>query len=165
MPSIRINKTNNEQPHFITCTIQKWYYIFDRHNRFEIIANSLKYCQKNKGLKIYAYVFMLNHIHLIVSAPNLSGFLCDFKKFTSNEIMKNIVATEPNILSLFPKKNGKTKFWQETNFPKLIETEKFLRQKQEYIQNNPVRKQYVTEPENWYWSSANLEQPLRISVL
>lgn len=165
MPSIRIPNKEKNHIYFITCTIQNWYYIFDRHNRFEILAQSFKYCQKHKGLKIYSYVFMLNHIHFIASASNLSQVLCDFKKFTSREIMKNIAATEPNVLSLFPQKNGKTKFWQETNFPQQIYSEKFLRQKQEYIHNNPVRKQYVLKSEDWYWSSANTQQPLFISIV
>jgi hypothetical protein len=39
--------------------------------------------------------------------------------------------------------------------PKLIETEDFFRNKLEYIYNNPVRKNYVMKPEDWYWSSAN----------
>jgi len=39
--------------------------------------------------------------------------------------------------------------------PKIIETEKFLYQKMEYIHANPVRKNYVAQADYWYWSSAN----------
>lgn len=63
--------------------------------------------------------------------------------------------TEQNVLKLFLTSPGSYEFWEKTNMPKLIETEKFFRNKLEYIQNNPVKKQYVMQPEQWYWSSAN----------
>lgn len=46
--------------------------------------------------------------------------------------------------------------------PVSIESEKVYKQKIEYIQNNPVKKQYVESPENWYWSSANPHCPIPI---
>lgn len=57
----------------------------------------------------------------------------------------------------------KHKIWKETNFPELVETEDFLEQKVLYIHYNPIRKQYVLEPQHWFWSSANPHQPIAIS--
>ncbi|MDO8142373.1 MAG: hypothetical protein Q6358_12815 [Candidatus Brocadiales bacterium] len=82
MPSVRISKEFTSGIYYLTFTVKNWYYLFDRHNRFEILADSLKYCQKHKGLKLYAYVFMLNHIHLIAASPDMIAFVRDFKKFT-----------------------------------------------------------------------------------
>lgn len=98
---------------------------------------------------------MLNHIHLIVSSPDVAGFVRDFKKFTSKEFHKNIQDTEPNVLKLFLNTQGQYEFWDKTNMPKIIETEYFFRNKLEYIHNNPVKKHYVMRPEHWHWSSAN----------
>jgi len=64
MPSIRVPKELKEEIFFLTFTVYRWYYLFDRHNRWDILIDSLKYCQANKGLKIYHFVFMLNHLHL-----------------------------------------------------------------------------------------------------
>ncbi|TLD42297.1 MAG: transposase [Candidatus Jettenia ecosi] len=86
MPSVRISKEYISGIYYLTFTVRNWYYLFDRHHRFEILADSLTYCQKHKGLTLYAYVFMLNHIHLIVSAPDMIAFVRDFKKFTSKEM-------------------------------------------------------------------------------
>jgi len=163
MPSVRIPKNNTDGIFFITCTIQHWYSIFDRHQRWEMLAASLQYCQKYKGLKIFAYVFMLNHLHLLARAPDMIRVLCDFKKFTSRELIKNILATEPAVAALFPQENGKYKLWQETNMPKVIEDTDIFYQKLNYIHENPVRKQYVLLPEHWYWSSANPHQPIIIA--
>jgi len=165
MPSQRVSKEYNSATYFLTLTVQHWYYIFDRHNRFQILADSLTYCQKNKQLKIYAYVFMLNHLHLIVSSPDVIGFIRDFKKFTSKEIQKSIAAFEPNVLKLFENSEGGYDFWQPSNMPKLIESEDFLQRKTEYIHHNPVRKQYVKNPEDWVWSSANPDSQIKIDLI
>ena len=155
MPSIRIDQQLSDRIYFLTLTVKNWYYLFDRHNRFQILADSLVYCQKEKGLRIYCYVFMLNHLHFIANAPDMIGFVRDFKKFTSKEIQKNIIAYEPTILRLFETQTGSYEFWAKTNMPKMIETETYLVQKINYIHYNPVRKQYVQKPEDWIWSSAN----------
>ena len=101
MPINKINQSLTQNAYFITPTIWNWYYIFDRHKRWEIIADSLKFCQRNKELEIYSYVFMLNHLHLIVKSPDVVGFLRDFKKFTSRKLIENIAKTESQVLELF----------------------------------------------------------------
>lgn len=165
MPSLRINNQLRDQTYFITLTVHKWYYVFDRHGRFNILAKNLRFCQDKKGLKIFGFVFMLNHLHLLAQSDDLSGLIRDFKSFTSKEFKKNILAIEPHILDLFETEKGFT-FWQPTNFPRQIESEKFFYQKLEYIHNNPVRKQYVALPENWLFSSANPNQNfLKISKI
>ena len=154
MPSVRINKELKEGMYYLTFTVKRWYYLFDRHDRWDILLNSLRYCQKNKGLNIYNWVFMLNHIHLIAKSHDMIGFVRDLKTFTSKELKKNIIVTEPNILKLFEGK-GRYQFWQKTNMPELIVNEEFYITKAKYIEQNPVRKGYVREPEHWMYSFAN----------
>ena len=165
MPSVRIAKTLTTGFYYLTFTVRNWYYIFDRHNRFQILADSLKYCQQHKRLKIYAYVFMINHMHIISSSPDMIGFIRDYKKYTSKEIQNNIIATEPNVLTLFHLGSGKYEVWARTNMPKMIENEAYLLQKMEYIHENPVRRQYVKTPEDWLWSSANPESEIVVESL
>ncbi|MBI5050191.1 MAG: hypothetical protein HZC11_04775 [Nitrospirae bacterium] len=160
MPSVRINKDMNNEIYFLTLTVKRWYYLFDRHNRWNILLDSLKYCQKHKGLLIYNWVFMLNHINLIAKADDMAGFVRDFKTFTSKELKKNILATEPNILKLFVDKDGKYQFWQQTNMPEIIRGEKFYMSKAGYIEDNPVRKRYVRKAEDWVYSSADRDGSL-----
>ncbi len=155
MPKARIKNDLKAGCYFVTPTIWNWYYIFDRHDRWQILADSLKFCQENKGLNIYSYVFMLNHLHLIVHSDNVSGFLRDFKTFTSKQLKINIQKNEPDILKLFLDFDGQYRFWKDDNQPKYIETDQFLLQKLNYIHMNPVKKGYVMRPEYWKWSSAN----------
>ncbi len=44
--------------------------------------------------------------------------------------------------------------------PKLIAKEEFYTIKANYIEQNPVRKSYVKEPEDWVYSSANKDETL-----
>ncbi|MCX6761362.1 MAG: hypothetical protein NTY33_00735 [Candidatus Moranbacteria bacterium] len=162
MPSIRVPKQFNTSVYFLTFSIKNLYYLFDRQYRWNILTDSLKYCQTKKGLKIFGFVFMLNHIHLIIFSNDIAGFIRDFKRFTAKKLHENIQSTEPNVLGLFSDESGTYEFWAKTNMPKLIETQDFFEQKMQYIHNNPVKKNYVMRPEDWYWSSANPSCELRV---
>ncbi len=164
MPSLRINEELNDEIYFITCTVNRWYYVFDRYDRWDILSDSLIHCQEHKELRVYAYVFMLNHIHLLVQSSDVSGFLRDFKKYTALELFKNIKKTEPRVADLFMR-DDRFSIWQKTNMPQLIESEKFFIQKKNYIEENPVRKNYVLSPEHWVHSSANPRTPIVIESL
>ncbi len=163
MPSSRVSTELNSGTYFLTLTIQRWYYLFDRHNRWEILADSLLYCIAHKELELNGYVFMLNHLHLIVTSPDISGFLRDFKKFTSKIFKENLKAHEPTVLTLFVNNQGQYRFWMDGNAPKKIENHYFYLQKLKYIHENPVRKRYVLRPEYWLWSSANPSSRLSIN--
>ncbi|MDP3876376.1 MAG: hypothetical protein Q8Q50_05285 [Methylobacter sp.] len=165
MPSRRVAAELNAGTYYLTLTVQRWYYLFDRYNRWQIMSDSIQYCQDNKGLELNGYVFMLNHIHLIVTSPDMAGFLRDFKRFTSTQFKANLETTEPSVLKLFVDTQGRYRFWMETNAPKKVENLAFYLQKLNYIHENPVRKGYVFYPEHWRWSSANPTSPLLIKLL
>ncbi len=68
--------------YFCTDSIICFTYVFVEIQIFDIIIDSLKYCQKEKGLQLVAYVIMPNHVHTILGAndANLSDILRDFKQ-------------------------------------------------------------------------------------
>lgn len=109
---------------------------------------------------------MLNHLHMIATAPDMAGFVRDFKKFTSKKFKLNLEQTEPSVWQLFiDQESGAYQFWKKDNGPKVVESPTFYLQKLNYIHNNPVRKGYVAKPEHWIWSSANSESPLEVKLL
>ena len=61
----------SDKAYFITMTVVGWIDVFTRKNHRDEIINALKYCQKEKGLIIYAYVIMSNHIHMVVDSQGL----------------------------------------------------------------------------------------------
>ena len=148
--------------YFTTSTIVEWIPIVTRSNYFQIIIDSLNFCRQQKGLHIFAFVIMDNHLHLKVSSHNLSKVLQDFKSFTAKEILK--LAQQENkrwLLNQFKyyekhhKKNSTHQVWQEGFHPQKILSDTILKEKINYIHNNPVRAGYVNKPEYWIYSSAS----------
>lgn len=80
--------------YFITYTVHQWVDVFTRNEYKDVILESLKFCQLQKGLEIYSWVIMTNHIHLIVGSnkDKLSDIIRDLKKYTSSQIIRTIEA-------------------------------------------------------------------------
>ena len=73
--------------YYVTFQIISWIDLFTRKVYKNIIIDSLKFCQENKGLEIYAYVILSNHMHLLVISDKemLSDTIRDFKSYTAKE--------------------------------------------------------------------------------
>jgi putative transposase len=106
---------------------------------------------------------MLNHVHTILSAThqNLPEIVRDYKRFTSERISALLQqAHNEGLLSYFEtaarfdKKGNQSKIWQSGSHPEAIESGRFFDQKLNYIHENPVRKGFVRNPEDWLYSSA-----------
>ncbi len=123
--STKYKATTTEEAFFITITTVGWVDVFTRLNQRSNIIRALSYCQENKGLEIYAYCIMSNHIHMLCKATDgfiLSDVIRDFKKFTSKKIIQMII-DEPEsrrewLLDYFQKscehlkRDQKYKVWQ-----------------------------------------------------
>lgn len=180
--STKYKATTTEQAYFVTITTVGWIDVFTRLNQKYIIINALDYCCKNKGLEIYAYCLMSNHLHILCKSTNgiiLSDVMRDFKKFTSKKIVDAII-DEPEsrrewLLPLFQKacenlqRAQQFKVWQDGYHAEIVESNWFIKQKIEYIHNNPVKEKIVALPEDYYFSSARnyagLENDLEVILL
>jgi REP element-mobilizing transposase RayT len=158
---------NKEGIHFITFAVVDWVDVFTRQAYRDILLDSIRHCQKEKGLLVHAWCIMSNHVHLVVSAINndTSDILRDFKKFTSKQIIKTITENEQEsrrewMIDLFKKagsvnsRNSTYQFWQQDNQPKELFSEKFTNQKLDYVHNNPVEAGIVEKAEEYLYSSA-----------
>lgn len=162
------NKITDGYAYFLTITVVNWIDVFTRPVYKHLIVDALKYNQENKGLIIYAWCLMSNHLHLIAEADDgyhLSDILRDFKKFTSKAIVAEIQdnpleSRKKWMLGEFEfagkyKSNIKDyKFWQDGNEAKEIHSTSFLEQKLEYIHENPVKAEIVENAEEYIYSSA-----------
>lgn len=150
-----------EAPYFITSTIVEWLPLFTSMPYFEILRSSFQFSQKKKQLKIYAFVFMDNHVHAILQHPQLSRIMQSIKSYTAFEILKQLKEDKKvwalNVLQNYklPHKNeSRYQVWQEGFHPQLITDDDMLTQKIEYIHWNPVKRGFVDTPEAWRYSSA-----------
>lgn len=152
---------NNEGLFFITSTIVEWIPIFTSSKYFDIVIDSTKYCQDNKGLKVYAYVILDNHFHMIVKDDSLSETMKSLKSYTAQKIVEQLqddrkiwLLNQLEFYKLKHKKESSHQVWQESFHPQEILTDEMLEQKIDYIHFNPVKRGLVTEPEHWRYSSA-----------
>ena len=128
---------------------------------------SLAYCQQNKGLIINAWCIMTNHMHLIGSAKEgfrLSDIIRDFKKFTAKTII-NSMANELEsrrdwmlyrfeYAGKFKNRISKYKFWRDDNHAVLLDSNKMMEPRLDYVHDNPVDAMIVDQPEDYLFSSA-----------
>jgi REP element-mobilizing transposase RayT len=152
--------------HYVTFQIVRWVDLFTRKVYRDIVIDSLKYCQLNKGLEIYAFVVMSNHVHILLRSDigKLSDTIREFKSFTAKQILLAIDTESESrrdwMLNLFEfaakqhKRNEKYQIWTHENHAELIHSDKFIIQKINYIHNNPVRAGIVENPEDYLYSSA-----------
>ena len=149
-------------PHFVTSTVVEWIPVFASAAYNSVITDSLVFCREHKGLLLHAYVVMDTHIHLMVTAPDISTFMRNFKSFTGKKIIELLEADNKAWvlarLEFFKKcykMESVHQIWQEGFHPQLISTEEMLRQKVDYLHHNPVRRGLVSSPEHWVYSSAS----------
>ena len=159
---------NNKDIYFITTSIVNWIDLFTRNEYSEIIVDSLNYCSSYKGLNIHAWCLMPGHLYLIASVKQelyqLPDIMRDFKKFTSkriaetvqliNESRKEWLLDKFEFAGRYNSKIKDFKVWQDGYHPVACFSENFLRQKLDYLHNNPVKAGFVWEPQQYALSSA-----------
>ncbi len=150
---------DQQEIYFVTFTVRQWVDVFTRSQYIEILLENLRYCQQNKGLKIYSWVVMSNHCHLMVRTEghNLSDVIRDFKKFTAkaivNAIEENTKESRKRWLLWLLKKEEQVVFWKEGYHGVEISDQKMFDSKLTYIHLNPVRAGFVEKEEEYLWSS------------
>lgn len=159
---------SQDHPYFITFSTIYWIDVFSRKEYRDMLIESLKFCQQQKGLELFAYCIMTNHLHLIArttEGKNLSNLLRDLKKFTASEIYRRIKNNPQEsrkewmtwMFERAGKKNSNNtnfQFWQQDNHPIELNTHVLMDQKLEYIHMNPVTAGIVLSPEDYLYSSA-----------
>jgi putative transposase len=121
---------DNEKLYFVSFAVVYWIDVFIRNEYKEVLLESLRFCQREKGLEIYAWCIMTSHIHLIIGSNNkpLSDIMRDLKSHTSRELKKEILSHPQEsrrewMLWMMKRagiKNGNNKdfqFWQQHNHP------------------------------------------------
>ena len=166
--SSRYKFRDQKAVYFTTSTIAGWVDIFTRDIYRDIVIDSLKFCQKNQGLVIHAWVLMTNHLHMICSFKNETTgnqILRNFKSFTAMKLIDAILnnkheSRKESLLNTFEREglkttgNHKFKVWVHENHPVLLDSSLIYDQKLIYIHENPVRAGHVNEPFHWRYSSA-----------
>jgi REP element-mobilizing transposase RayT len=115
--------------------------VFTRKIYKDPVIDCLDFCIKNKGMILYGYVIMSNHIHLAVQSEPESRRAWMLERFKK--------ATESHA------RNKNLQFWQYANHAEEIYSEKFMWSKLDYIHLNPVIAGIVEQASDYVYSSAS----------
>jgi REP element-mobilizing transposase RayT len=158
--------TDQHYAYFVTWTSVDWLPLFDKEPYRQIVLDSLNYFRTEKNTQLNAFVIMPTHLHAILWPEigiSLSDVIRDFKRFTSREISREAIRQcAAEFIEVFKRARNENRaqdvstyqVWQEGSHPEAIFTEKFARQKMDYIHMNPVRAGLVEMATDWPYSSA-----------
>lgn len=115
---------DQQMPYFLTFQVVGWADVFSRKDYKDLILENLDYCREKKGLYLFGYVIMTNHVHLLVQQRDgkLSDWIRDYKKFTSKKLIKmieeNLQESRKDWLNMifsyhgkYNKRSGDIQFW------------------------------------------------------
>jgi REP element-mobilizing transposase RayT len=138
----RFREQQYGQCFFVTTSFEKHRKLGEIDGIYEALSQSLNHINQATESLLISYIFMPSHLHMVmlIKGDRLAGLMRDFKKFTAQKTIKDIV--------------GGGKIWQDGYDRQVIYTEKVLITKINYIHCNPVKAGLVDKPEDWYYSSA-----------
>ena len=165
--------------YFISFATVGWIDVLTRPAYKDIVVESIRHCQAKKGLLLYEWTIMTNHVHLLASAAescSLSDILRDLKKFTSGKI-HTAIKEHPGesrrewMLALLReageanKHNASFQLWQQNNQPMQVSKVEEIERVVDYIRMNPVVEGLVDAPEAYCYSSAHEHGMLKLEEL
>jgi REP element-mobilizing transposase RayT len=172
---------NQDSTYFLTFQVVGWADIFSRKIYRDIIVDSLDYCRKNKGLEIFAYVIMTNHVHIVLRSKTrkLSDTIRDFKRHTSKTIMTTLDEFPESrkewlnmIFKYYAKYNKRAnekQVWTHENHAVELTDNNMIDSRIECIHQNPVKAAWVENQFEYLYSSArnfaNLDSVLEIDEI
>jgi REP element-mobilizing transposase RayT len=173
---------DKDKTYFLTLSTIGWVDLFTNREQKLVIIEALKEYRENKGLDIFAYCLMTNHLHIICRAReghDLPAVIKDFKKATTKLIIKVVKLKSEKrkewLLQIFKKSfdhlmtKKRYKVWQGNNQAVLLYSNELYKEKMNILHNDPVEDMTVENPTDYIFSSArnyaDLESVLEVTVL
>ncbi len=150
---------NTGSPRFVTFSCFHNYNILKTEVVKDLIVDNIGNLRQEYGFKLFGYVVMPNHVHLVMLPPDdllLSRIIGHLKSVSARAILS---FWRSQGLQLFEKlkvtRDGKSRYalWQRRYYDHNCRTRETTREKITYCHNNPVKKGLVEEPGDWRWSS------------
>jgi REP element-mobilizing transposase RayT len=149
-------------PQFFTATILNWQPLLKDDFFKEIIVNSLLFLKKEGSIKVYGFVIMPNHIHLIWQIQDgfkQSQVQMRLLKFTGQQMKLELLKIAPHKLQSY-KVNAKDReyqIWERNSLSINLWSPAVFNQKMDYVHNNPLQDKWrlAEYPEDYRYSSAS----------
>jgi putative transposase len=155
----------SRQSHFLTFSCYQRQPKFNCPEISDLFLECLEAMRSRYAIRIYGYVVMPEHVHLLVSEPD-RGMLADAMHFLKLSFPKRLKSMVPQ--STVPQVRGRsvaanlggthayttsTPFWQKRYYDRNVRDEDEFRMKLRYLPRNPVARGLVNNPADWRWSS------------
>jgi putative transposase len=158
---LRNSYTELNEIYFWTITIRDWIPVL-QHDAFKhIITDSLKWLHDKELVKIYGFVIMPNHIHMIWTQLKMNGREFpknSFEKFTAHQFTGLLRKEDPGLLSRFIVNATERahNIWQRDPLAIRVFSREICEQKLDYIHNNPLQEHWnlCKNPVDYTFSSA-----------
>ena len=159
---------NPEGLYFVSFAVVGWLDVFIRNEYKDLFLESVRFCQREKGLEIHAWCIMSSHVHLVfrsIKGQKPELLIGDLKRFTGRAIVKAIMENPKEsrkefLLDYFSKEAGTSsnvigyQFWRHDNHPIELWSNKVIQEKINYVHQNPVEAGLVFRAEDYRYSSA-----------
>ena len=130
-----------EALHFITFSCFHRLPLLEAPTTKETFEFVLEQTRSRHRARVYAYVLMPEHIHLLINEPPLilvAQFLKALKQITSRKL-----------------RGDRRQFWQDRYFDANVHGETARSEVIRYIHRNSIKRGLVASPEQYRWSSFN----------
>jgi putative transposase len=137
--------------HFITCSCYQRKPWLDTDERRDLFLGILEEVRKEHRLVVLGYVVMPEHFHLLVSEPQVgtpSTVMQVLKQRFARQV-RGALQTDRQVLQ----DNTEAGIWQPRFYDFNVRTEGKRMEKLRYMHSNPVKRELVSAPEQWAWSS------------
>lgn len=152
---------NLNTTYFYTATILNWHSLLKSDHLKNVIIQSLNFLVSRKKIKVYGFVIMPNHIHLIWQNLERNGKEMpneSFLKFTGHQFKKELEQSGNLDETFLVNKTDRIyQFWQRNPLPIEIMSREMLEQKLNYIHLNPLQEHWnlASDPNNYLYSSCS----------
>ena len=160
--STRRNRNIPGDAHELTFTLYHRYPFLKAERTCQWLAEAIQAAKATYAFDLWAYVFMLDHVHLIVCPRervyDIAKIRRAIKAPVARQALAHLEQHEPAWLDKLTTKRGERverHFWQPGGgYDRNINEADTLLAMIEYLHANPVRKKLCLRPQEWRWSSA-----------
>ena len=153
-------KMNQHYIQFFTATILWWKHLLKPDKYKQIVLESMAFLVREKRVKIYGFVIMPNHIHIVWRISTdflLEDVQRDFLKYTAQQIRFDLQKNHPQVLQHFEVnlRDRRYQFWERNALSVDLYDRKIVEQKLTYIHNNPLQEKWnlAPHPQDYWYSS------------
>jgi putative transposase len=129
----------SRQTHFITFSCDKRKPFLQESQRKRIFESVLEEMRRLYRFRVYGYVIMPEHVHLLISEPERRTLA------TAIQALKQAVSRRCS--------NAPKPFWETRYYDHNVGSYEDFVVKLRYIHRNPVKRELSEKPEEWRWSS------------